>query len=154
MAQIRIFLMGVAAGCSIATHAPPPETRNTTGPGFTSYCIGNKCPGNGHDKSTSPGVVLMGGSDAIDAAFQWQISHANAGNFLGELKALLFTFPDLLFASDALLCWRGRLPTPTHDCHRSSHFDLQFLVRRFLTNTIHIYGTCRKETCCQLQRLC
>lgn len=79
-ASIGIFCLLLTV-CDGAAPVPP-ETRNMTGPGFTSYCIGQRCPGSRHARSTTPGVVLMGGSDSVDEAFAWQIARADRGNFL------------------------------------------------------------------------
>lgn len=53
---------------------------SSTSPAYMRWCVGN-C---NTDVSTStlPGVVLMGGGTDVDAAFNWQITKANGGDFL------------------------------------------------------------------------
>ena len=48
---------------------------------YELWCTGT-CDGTDVSTLTVPGAVLMGGSTDVDEAFEWQIEHANRGDFL------------------------------------------------------------------------
>lgn len=74
----------LAQSCGART-APGSSVKVASGDGWTGYCTGN-CGKDGLPvyKNANPtsGVVLMGGSSDVDAAFLWQISKADGGDFL------------------------------------------------------------------------
>jgi cyanophycinase len=56
--------------CLAAARAQSPQ-------GYTYFCIGN--PGD-VKRATSPGLVLMGGSTDVDAAFRWLLAQSGGGD--------------------------------------------------------------------------
>ena len=62
---------------SVATTAARAQTR--TGSGYSAYLVGSAT---NVTRTTTGGVVLMGGGTDVDDAFRWMISKSGGGNFV------------------------------------------------------------------------
>lgn len=75
LAGSLVLCVSLAAGLS----NPALADDDTKNPGYEYYVEGN--PGN-VTTATTPGMVLMGGSTDVDAAFAWMIQKSGGGDFL------------------------------------------------------------------------